>query len=291
MPIRKPFTMLVLIALLLSVSSGALMAQTTTQAAVVAADISRLETTAASISQQVGVLKTSDPTLAGDVERSLADLADDITYLRVKMRREGSVTRDEYNGVRDRLETLRVKAQGQRVSAQPMLDAVGGVLPVGTQFEVRLQTPLDSGTAKIEQRFEATTVDDYLGGGGVLIPAGSVVRGFVSSVRAAGKLERRGELTLSFDEIRVGSRSYRLRASVVQAMESKVGEDATRIGTGAVVGAIIGGILGGGKGALLGVLVGGGGTMAATEGSDVKLPVGTLLRIRLDQPLEIAVSR
>ena len=70
----------------------------------------------------------------------------------------------------------------------------------------------------------------------------------------------------------------------------KVAEDATRIGAGAVVGAIIGGLLGGGKGALLGVLVGGGGTIAATEGSDVDLPVGTVLRIRVDQAVEIPKS-
>ena len=47
-----------------------------------------------------------------------------------------------------------------------------------------------------------------------------------------------------------------------------------KIGAGAGVGAIIGGILGGAKGALLGVLIGGGGTIAATEGKDVKLPAG-----------------
>jgi outer membrane lipoprotein SlyB len=69
-----------------------------------------------------------------------------------------------------------------------------------------------------------------------------------------------------------------------------VGQDASRIGAGAVVGGIIGGILGGGKGALLGVLIGGGGTIAATEGSDVDLPVGTVLRIRLDQPLDLFVK-
>jgi hypothetical protein len=54
------------------------------------------------------------------------------------------------------------------------------------------------------------------------------------------------------------------------------------------VGAIIGGIIGGGKGALLGVLVGGGGTMAASDGTDVSLPAGTILRIKLDQALDIA---
>ena len=48
------------------------------------------------------------------------------------------------------------------------------------------------------------------------------------------------------------------------------------------IGAIIGGIIGGAKGALLGVLIGGGGTIAATEGKDVTLPAGTILRVSLD---------
>jgi hypothetical protein len=68
-------------------------------------------------------------------------------------------------------------------------------------------------------------------------------------------------------------------------------EDAARVGAGAVIGAIIGGIIGGGKGALVGVLVGGGGTIASTEGSDVDLPVGTILRVRIDQPVSVTVGR
>jgi hypothetical protein len=38
---------------------------------------------------------------------------------------------------------------------------------------------------------------------------------------------------------------------------------------------------------LIGVLIGGGGTIAATEGKDVKLPAGTVLRVRFEQPLQI----
>ena len=162
---------------------------------------------------------------------------------------------------------------------------------MGTEFDVRLQKSLSSGTAKVEDRFEATTVLDYSSGGKVIVPAGSIVRGFVSSVSAANRIDRKGSLTLSFDEIRVDTTSYRLRASVVQALDGKIQDDATRIGAGAVVGAIIGGLLGGGKGALIGVLVGGGGTIAATDGTDVTLPAGTILRIRLDQSLEIAAPR
>lgn len=262
------------------------------QATVTAGDITQLESTATEIDRHISTLRATDPTLATDVSSALVELKDEITYLRVKMRREGSVARAEYASVRDRLETLRVRAQGDRVSAQPAIGPSevrgGGTVPVGREFDVRLQSSLNSGTAKLEERFEATTALDYVSDGRIIVPAGAVVRGFVSSVSAASKIDRRGSLTLSFDEIRIDNTNYRLRASVTQALDGKIGEDATRIGAGAVVGAIIGGLIGGGKGALLGVLVGGGGTIAATEGTDVNLPAGTILRLRLDQALEVA---
>jgi hypothetical protein len=270
------------------------------QATVTETDIARLDTTAGEIRQQVATLKASDATLAAEVETSLADLSDEITYLRVKLRREGSVSRDEYGSLRDRLETLRVRAQGDKVTAQPALSEpappaaalrVSGTVPVGAELDVRLQASLSSATAKVEQRFEATTTVDYTTStGGVLIPAGSIVRGFVGSVSPAGHLDRRGSLTLSFDELRIDNQSQPLRASVLQALDGKGTQDNARLGAGAAVGAIIGGILGGGKGALLGVLVGGGGTMAATAGADVELPAGTILRIRVDQPVDIVAS-
>lgn len=273
----------------------ALASTTHAQSAVTAADLTRLESAASEIGAQADVLKKTDPTLAADVSRSLADLSDEITYLKVKMRREGGVTRDEYASLRDRLETLRVRAKGEKVAADPVVQddptTAGGTVPAGTEFDVRLQTSLTSATARPEERFEGTTVLDYASGRAIIVPAGSTVRGFVSSVRAAGRLDRRAALTLSFDEIRIDSRSYRFRGSVTRAFDGKLGDDTTRIGAGAAVGAIIGGIIGGGKGALLGVLVGGGGTMAASDGTDVSLPAGTILRVRLDQTLEIADAK
>jgi len=260
------------------------------QAAVTAADLSRLEAAAAEVDTLIATLAKTDATLAAQVRTFLADARDEIAYLKVKLRREGRVTREEYAALRDRLETLRVRAQGQRVSAQPVPadDPVRAVtVPVGTELDVRLQTALNSGTAKVEQRFEATTLRDLVISGRTVIPAGAVTRGFVSSVRPAGRIDRKGSLTLSFDELRIDNRTTRLRASVLQALDPKVADDVTRIGAGAVVGGIVGGLLGGGKGALLGVLIGGGGTIAATEGTDVDLPLGTVLRIRIDQPIEI----
>lgn len=264
------------------------------QAPVTAADLTRLEQTADDIAIRADALKATDPTLADEVAKSLADLRDDITYLKVKLRKEGAVGRQDYNDVHDRLETLRNRATPDRVTAQPVIngDPMGRVVSigVGTEFDVRLQTPLNSGTSKVEQRFEATTILDYRVREDLVVPAGSLLRGFVSSVKPATKVNRQGSLTLSFDEAVIDQAHLRMRASVVDALDGKTSQDNTRIGVGAAVGAVLGGILGGGKGALVGVLVGGGGTMASTEGADVDLPVGTVLRIRLDQPLDVTIG-
>jgi hypothetical protein len=110
----------------------------------------------------------------------------------------------------------------------------------------------------------------------------------VSTVNRASRTDRKGSLTVSFDQITVDGRTYPMRGTVTQALESEgIRGEVGRIGAGAGVGAIIGGIIGGVKGAMLGVLIGGGGTIAATEGKDVTLPPGTILRVRLDQPPNI----
>ena len=160
-------------------------------------------------------------------------------------------------------------------------------MPVGQELDVRLQTRLNSAYAQVEDRFEATTLVDVRRGDDLLIPAGSVVRGIVRSVQKAGRVERRGSMTLAFDQITIDGNPYPIRATVTQAIESEgIKGEAGRIGTGAGVGAIIGGILGGFKGAMAGILIGGGGTVAATEGTDAKLDAGAILRIRFDAPLD-----
>ena len=117
------------------------------------------------------------------------------------------------------------------------------------------------------------------------------MRGIVSSVNRASRTDRKGSLTVAFDQVTVNGRSYPMRGTVTQALESEgMKGEVGRIGAGSAVGAIIGGILGGVKGALLGVLIGGGGTIAATEGKDVHLPPGSVLRVRMDTPPEIRPS-
>ena len=161
-------------------------------------------------------------------------------------------------------------------------------LPAGTEFDVRLQSVLDSGTAQVEDRFEATTLVDVIVGERTVVPAGSVVRGTVTAVEPATRTNRTAKMTVIFDELVVNGRSNEIRGTVSDAIEgSGIKCEANRIGAGAGVGAIIGGIIGGAKGALAGVLIGGGGTIAATEGKEVELPQGSVLRVRIDSPVQI----
>ena len=161
-----------------------------------------------------------------------------------------------------------------------------GVVPAGQELDVRLQSSLSSETATVEQRFEATTVVDLRQGGRVLIPAGSIVRGVVSGVEKAGRLERTGRLELSFDQITVNGRNHDIRGTATEVFKSGgIREEAPTAGIGAGAGAIIGGILGGVQGAVLGAVIGAGGAIVATDGKDITLPAGSSIRIRIDTPV------
>jgi len=162
-------------------------------------------------------------------------------------------------------------------------------IPVGTEIDVRLQNVLNSGTNQVEDRFEATTLVDVGVNSRVVIPAGSLMRGVITQVEPATRTNRTARMTVSFDQVTVNGQAYAIRGTVSQAIEgSGIKGETARIGTGAGVGAVIGGLLGGFKGALAGILIGGGGTIAATEGKEVQLPQGTVLRVRLDSPAYIA---
>jgi len=168
-------------------------------------------------------------------------------------------------------------------SAAPAARLQARTVPAGTQFNVLLQTAINSAEAKAEQRFETASIEAVKAQGQVVIEVGAIVRGFISSVRPAPKEGQPGQVTLSFDELRLGDRSLRLRASVVNVLDPKRPDETRRASTASVVG----GDGSFGMAPLLDVMVNGGGSIVSTGGIDVKLAVGTVLRLRLDQPIEI----
>jgi len=302
---------------------------------VTSSDIQRLQDQVYDAGNEVSRLRSRDQALADRLSTQLDDVRDEVIYLKVKMRKEGSVSRNDYNDVRSRVESVRSEARGESsrqgsptwgtssgsgsgsgsgssggygtgtsgsgssgsgtyggttTDQQPRPEAPArrNEVPSGQEIDVRLEKELSSETAQVEDRFTATTMVDLYQGNDVLIPAGSTMRGVISSVNKATRTDRKGSMTVAFDQINIHGRSYPIRATVTQAIESEgIKGEVGKIGAGAGVGAIIGGILGGAKGALLGVLIGGGGTIAATEGKDAKLPAGTVLRVRFDQPLQV----
>ncbi len=279
------------------------------QSSVTSADIQRLQDVSYEASRDVAQARTRDAALASQLQAELDDARDEVIYLKVKLRRNEPMSRGDYNDVRDRIENIRTRARGDSAggytppagsrseSVQPPPPPATSrraqnpnEIPVGTEFDVRLQTSLSSKTAQVEDRFEATTMVDLLDERGrVLVPSGSVMRGVVSSVNKATRTDRKGSLTVAFDQVTINGRAHPMRATVTQALESEgIKGEAGKIGIGAGAGAILGAILGGAKGALAGILIGGGGTIAATEGKDVELPVGTTLRVRLDSPLTLS---
>ena len=233
--------------------------------------------------------------------QELTEIRDDLGYLRVKQRRGDAVTRTERQRLSDRIDryTARIGSgqtsstgvdRGDRTGVRGgrTNDRIGSVqgrleIPAGSEVDVKLVTGLTSDTAQVEDRVEATTMIDLYRGNDLLIPAGSVLTGWVTSVDRASRTDRKGSLTVEFNRIAINGRTFNTKAYVTQALESDgLKGEAGRIGAGSAVGAIIGGILGGVKGAIAGVLIGGGGVIAATEGKDVHLPEGTVLRVRFD---------
>jgi hypothetical protein len=281
-------------------------------ASVTPADIQRLQDSAFEAGTDVSALRSRDTARADELQSELDELREDVIYLKVKLRREQSVVRSEYAEVRDRIEDVRTRARREPVNASVptatptaaaesmgRTEAVAGDVAIdaveiqaGTEIDVRLAGSLNSGEARVEDRFEATTLIDVNVGGRPAVPAGTVMRGVVTDVEPATRTNRTARLTVSFDQVTVGGPVYAMRGTVFQAIEGDgLRGETGRIGAGAGVGAILGGLLGGFKGTLAGILVGAGGTIAATEGRQVDLPQGSVLRVRLDSPLLINLPR
>jgi hypothetical protein len=275
-------------------------------------DIQRLQDNVYQATTDVTQLRGRDAARANQLQAELDELREEVIYLKVKLRKDGSLVRSEYADVRDRIEDLRTRARGDAGNAYtPPPAAPSGrqaaprtgttasttttgtaEIPAGTEMDVRLSGRLNSGTAAVEDRFEGTTLVDFNVGGRTVVPAGSVMRGVITDVQPATRTNRTARMTLSFDQLTVNGRSYPIRGTVTEAIEGEgIKGEAGRIGTGAGVGAIIGGILGGFKGALAGILIGAGGTIAATEGKEVELPQGSVLRVRIDSPVQINTAR
>ena len=164
-------------------------------------------------------------------------------------------------------------------------------LPEGTVIPVKFETTVSSATSNAEDKVVAVVREDVRAGGRVVIPAGSELRGHVTTARRSGKVKGRAYLALRFTQLSMDGKTYAVSTATVSKQAPKSHERDTKVITGsAVAGALVGAVADGGKGAAVGAAVGAGagtGVVLATRGEEVSLPAGTRWRVRLTSPLSL----
>jgi tRNA A-37 threonylcarbamoyl transferase component Bud32 len=170
-------------------------------------------------------------------------------------------------------------------------------VPPGTEIHLALDAPVGSASSHAGDSFTARITDPVVAGDRVAIPAGSSVHGRVSEAIPAKKGfgDKAGSLSLSFDRVAtpVGTNAP-MSAALTRVAPKSGKKTAAIIGGSAAGGALLGKILGKStKDAAVASIVGGAigtGVAAGTKGEDVELPAGSVLTVRLDQPLTISIN-
>lgn len=168
------------------------------------------------------------------------------------------------------------QAEPPKVSALPTIGEVERLLAAGTEIDVVLQTMLAASTAMADDRFEAVMVTAKLPPESMQPVTAASVRGFLSSVRRPGS--GRSALTLSFEEIHSTAKPQRLRGAVVQVFQGMKADPSENAAATARYRGLI---------PMPGVLIDVPGTVTSVDGKEVRLPPGTILRVRLEQPVTI----
>ncbi len=158
-------------------------------------------------------------------------------------------------------------------------------IPNGTPLHVRIDSAVDTRRNRAGDGFSATLSRPIEVKGRVVVPAGTVFAGHVTSSAPSGRFKGRAAIGLRLDSFRLNGHTYRVRTtSVDRVSAAHKKRNGLLIGGAAGLGAAIGAIAGGGKGALIGA---GAGAGAGTAGAgltgirQVGIPAETPLRFTL----------
>ena len=173
-------------------------------------------------------------------------------------------------------------------------EAVEVVVPAGTALDIEFDSPIASDTVAAGSTFAARLTNDILVGEVLAIPAGALVHGTVTEAVPAKKIGGQARLALSFDHLKVAAgEQIPIAATFAVATKSQTGKDAATIGGAAAGGAVLGNVLDKKhrtRGTVLGAVVGGaiGTAIAANSpGEEVVIAAGSVLEIRLTQPVTV----
>lgn len=178
----------------------------------------------------------------------------------------------------------------------PARELVELEVPSTSVIGLRIETPLSTETAHLEDRVEARVMRDLTVDGRTAIPAGTRVLGAVTMVERGGKVKERARLGVRFHTLVLadGAQLPIRTDTIIREGESPAGDSARKIGGATVGGAILGALMGGKKGAIVGSTAGAAGGTAVVMAGDrnaATLPAGAVVTVRLSSPVSVEVEK
>ncbi|MBL9128778.1 MAG: hypothetical protein JNL97_14080 [Verrucomicrobiales bacterium] len=159
-------------------------------------------------------------------------------------------------------------------------------LQAGTSLLVRLSEGVSSRDYP-GRRFTTTLESDLIVDGVVAARAGTKVYGKVQQAQSAGRFAGASALDLRLSDLAMGGSLVPLVSGPYAVKgANELGKTAKAAATGAAIGAIVDGGDGAGKGAAIGA-----GVSGLRRGQPIVVPPGSLLEFRLQQPVNLNVSR
>ena len=176
----------------------------------------------------------------------------------------------------------------------PQVDEL--VVPASSVIGLRVETPISTERAQVEDRVNARVTRDVMADGRVAIPAGAQAIGSVTLVERGGKIKERARLGVRFHTLVLtdGTELPISTEAIYREGEPPAGESTRKIGGAAVGGAILGALIGGKKGAIVGATTGAAGGTAVVMAGDrnaATLPAGTIVTVRLAAPVSVEVEK
>jgi hypothetical protein len=162
----------------------------------------------------------------------------------------------------------------------------------GTLLSARTVEGLSSERNQVGDTFTATLEQPLSVDGWVIAERGAHLEGKIVQSQRAGRVKGLSDLAIEITQLVTsdGQRVTIETETFIRHGQSSTGEDAAKIGAGAVIGAAIGAIAGGVKGAGIGAAAGsaaGAGDVMLTRGKPAALPAETHINFRLRNSVTI----
>ncbi len=177
-------------------------------------------------------------------------------------------------------------------------------VPTGTTFDVKFESAISSGSLEEGDSLVTVLPTDFIYNGKVVAPTGSMVYGSVLDAKSAGYAYGNGDIELSFNKILPPNGSpinISTQKIIVKAKSSRAKRMTRDVAVGIGVG-IVGGLLsylltgaqssedfvraiavGGGLGGASGGIRG-----AVQKGEDVRIPEGSVIKLKLTNPINVS---